>query len=193
MASVLTEATAPPAKSAGVTASEYADMPEGPNPTELIEGEVVDLNLPTRRHGQVAGRAFRYLDRFCEETDFGHAVINDAGFLVGEDPDTVRGPDVQVISYAKIPKGPLPDEYDDVPPDVAVEVRSRTDRWRGLMSKATQFLDAGAGCVLVLDPDSASARVFYPDAPNEVFTSGQTLTLGDALPGFEVAVADLFA
>jgi hypothetical protein len=36
---------------------------------------------------------------------------NDTGVVTERGPDTVRGADISFYSYARVPKGPLPDRY----------------------------------------------------------------------------------
>lgn len=175
-----------------LTAQEYAALPDLGRPTELVRGEVVGMNVPTPRHGQVCGNAYYIVRVYKESHDTGHVVSNDSGFLTERDPDTVRGPDVWFVSYNKVPKGPLPKKYLDVPPDVAFEIKSPSDIWSDVPAKVTEYLEAGVGVVCVLDPDTESAHVFYPDRPNEILSGDDELMLPEHLPGFGVPVRRFF-
>ncbi len=175
-----------------ITAEEYAALPDTGVPTELVRGEIVEMNQPMPRHGQVCGNAYYYMRDFAQKNDRGHVACNDAGILTGQDPDTVRGGDVWFVSYAKVPRGPLPDTYLDVPPDIVFEVRSDSDRWAKVLEKVAEYLNAGVGVVCVLDPDTETARLYYSDKPEVILTADDELTFPEQLPGFRVPVKRLF-
>ncbi|HUG89633.1 MAG TPA: Uma2 family endonuclease, partial [Planctomycetaceae bacterium] len=94
-----------------MTAEEYAALPDLGRPTELVRGEIIEMNPPTPRHGQVCSNAAHILGRYAADHNAGHVVCNRAGVVTERDPDTVRGPDVWFVSYKKVPKGPLPSKY----------------------------------------------------------------------------------
>jgi Uma2 family endonuclease len=128
-----------------LTAEEYAALPDLGRPTELVRGEIVEWYPLTPRHGQVCSQAAHLLGKHVVGRNEGHVVCNRAGVVTERDPDTVRGPDVWFVSYKKVPKGPLPKKYLDVPPDVAFEIKSPSDIWSDVLAKVTEYLEAGVG------------------------------------------------
>jgi Uma2 family endonuclease len=175
-----------------LTAAEYARLPDAGVPTELVRGEVVELNQPTPRHGQVCSRADRWMGTFADEHGLGHVLCNDAGIITERDPDTVRGGDVWFVSFSKLPKGAIPEGYLDVTPDVVVEVRSENDRWSKILEKVAEYLNAGVAVVCVLDPQTETARLYFPDAPDVILSGDDVLTFPGQLPGFSVPVRRFF-
>ncbi|MGH7201285.1 MAG: Uma2 family endonuclease, partial [Planctomycetaceae bacterium] len=128
-----------------------------------------------------------------DQHDAGHVLCNDTGVITERDPDTIRGPDVWFIGYGKVPKGPLPSErYLDIVPEIAFEVKSPFDRWSDLLAKVTEYLHAGVSVVCVLDPQTETARVFYPDLPFVVLSGDDELIFPDQLPEFRVPVRRFF-
>lgn len=176
-----------------MTAEEYARMPDLGVPTELVRGEVVERNVAKPRHGEVAGNIYYKLRQHAETHGVGRVACNDAGVIVERDPDTVRGGNVWYISYQRVPKGPLPWAYLEIPPDIIVEVKSEFDRWTDIHTKVAETLKAGVPVVCVLDPEHETAHVYFPDKPDVVLDSEQELTFTDQLPGFSVKVRELFA
>lgn len=174
-----------------MTAEEYAWMEDRGVPTELVRGEVVELQFTTARHGQIFGNVVHELGKHCDQHDNGHLVCN-AGIITERDPDTARGGDVWFVGYQKMPNGPLPDMYLDVPPDIVVDVKSGFERWSTVTKKAGEFLDVGVPVVVVLDPETTTARVHYADAPEVILNSDNELTFPEQLPGFCVRVGKLF-
>jgi Uma2 family endonuclease len=77
---------------------------------------------------------------------------------------------------------------DDSIPSVAVEVRSRGQSMRILRDKCRAFRDAGVVTCWLIDPDRRTAELFEGDADAVAVTVLESA----AMPGFSVALADLF-
>jgi Uma2 family endonuclease len=175
-----------------MTAEEFGRRPDPGYPEELIQGRIVTMPPPTPRHGQVCGKVDRLLGFFADEHDLGHVLCNDSGVITERDPDTVRGADVAFYSYAKVPKGPIPRGYLDVPPDLVVEVRSPDDRWADILTKVDEYLQVGVTVVVVLDPEPETAHVFRSDRGPRELGPDDELTVADILGEFRVAVRRFF-
>jgi Uma2 family endonuclease len=175
-----------------LTAEEFRRLPDDGVRRELVRGRVVRMNVPAPRHGQICGKVLRILGRFLDAHDLGHLVSNDSGVLTGRDPDTVRGTDVAFFSYQRVPRGPFPEGYLSVVPELVFEVRSPTDRWAEVVAKAGEYLAAGVGVVCVLDPGTQTAHVYGADAPTRVVGADQELTFPELLPGFRAPVRTFF-
>lgn len=174
-----------------LTVEEYQRLPDPGIPTELVQGKVVRMNPPTPRHGQVCMRIARVLDRYLEEHPLGELVSNDAGIIIARNPDTVRGADVAFYSHERVPRGPLPQGYLPVVPEVVFEVRSAEDRWHRLLAKTAEYLEAGVSIVCVLDPFSETLHIYTADQPAQVVAGDQEFRLPEVLPGFRCQVAAL--
>jgi len=185
----MSTAVAPPI--ALMTAEEFARRPDPGHPEELVRGRVVPMTVPDRRHGQICNKVGRILGNFAEEHDLGHVLSNDSGVITERGPDTVRGADVAFYSYQRLPKGPLPQAYGPEMPELVVEVRSKSDRWPGVLAKAADYLNAGVSVVVVLDDDRATAHVVTADR-YRVLGPEEELTFPEILPGFSVAVRRFF-
>ena len=122
----------------------------------------------------------------------GRFLTNDSGVINERGPDTVRGEDVSFYSYQRVPKGPLPRGYLDVPPDLVCEVLSPDDRWRKVLGKVAEYLDAGVQVVVVLDPERRMIHVFTDDEPTRILTDRDELTIPGLLGDFRVPVHRLF-
>jgi len=176
-----------------ITAEEYAAMRDLGRPTELVRGEIVEMNQPIPLHGYIALNVGAILREFVRKNDLGRVFGHDSGVITERDPDTVRGPDVWYASYDKIPRGKLPKKYLDAIPDIAIEVLSPYDRWSKVLGKIAEFLEAGVPVVCVLDPDEETAELFYGDhARDRKLSADEDLTFPEILPGFSVKVAELF-
>jgi Uma2 family endonuclease len=171
-----------------LTAEEYRLLPDNGHPTELVRGRIVNLNIPTPRHGYHCNTIGRLLGNFVEENDLGRVMNNDSAVVTEHGPDTVRGPDVSFYSYSRLPKGPLPEGYVDVAPEVVFEVRSPTDRWKKIFAKVAEYLNADVLVVCVLDPQTETLTVYQADELPHVLTADEELALPAPLEGFRVTV-----
>jgi Uma2 family endonuclease len=176
-----------------LTAEQYRLLPDDGRHTELVRGKVVEMIMPAPRHGYFCNKVGRILGNFVEEHDLGRVMNNDSGVITERDPDTVRGADVCFYSYKKIPKGPLPDGYLSVVPELVFEVRSPTDRWSKVISKVGEYLNAGVSVVCVLDTQTETLTVYPADELQRVLTTDDELLLPAILgPEFRIPVRRLF-
>jgi Uma2 family endonuclease len=175
-----------------LTAEEYATLPDAGRPTELVRGKIVMMNRPGVRHGWICNSVGYYLRQFVLEHDLGYVVNNDSGVITSRDPDTVRGPDVCFYSYARIPKGEAPESYAPGPPELVFEVLSPDHRWKHVLAKVAEYLEAGVLCVCVVDPQRQTARVYSPDLPEQTVAFDQELVFPAILPGFALPLRRLF-
>ena len=175
-----------------MTAAEYEKLPDDGQPTELVRGRIVNLNVPTPRHGMVCSNICYIIRNHVDERDLGRVVVNDSGIITQRVPDTVRGADVAYYSFQRLPKGPLPAGYLDVVPELAFEVRSPSDRWSKLLGKVAEYLDAGVTVVCCLDPDDQTLHLYRADQPVVILKSSDRLSLPDLLPDLDVTVGRFF-
>jgi Uma2 family endonuclease len=175
-----------------MTAEEYWLLPDDGPRTELVRGRIVPMNMPTPRHGYFCANAAGILREFVRQHDLGRVMGNDSGILTERGPDTVRGADVAYY-YDRLPRGPLPEGYLDVVPELVIEVRSQTDRWAAVLDKVTEYLRAAVGVVCVLDPQSVRAFVYSSSDEPRIFAADAELVLPEVFGDrFHVAVQRFF-
>lgn len=174
-----------------ITAAEFAEMPNPGYPQELVRGVIVNMTPPKFRHGKVCNRIAYLLTGFVDGHQLGHVVGNDSGVITEQDPDTVRGPDVYFVSYAKVPLDANP-EYLTVAPDAVFEVLSPSDRWSEVLKKVAEYLLCGVPAVYVLDPELSRIHCYYPNHPEEILERPQQLKGVGPLENFLVPVAKFF-
>jgi Uma2 family endonuclease len=177
-----------------VTAEEYRLLPDNGRPTELVRGKIVPMNMPAPRHGEICALIVRLVGSFVHEKGLGRVVCNDSGVVTERHPDTVRGADVAYYSYsyARAPKGPLPEGYLSVAPELLFEVRSPGDRWRNILAKVVEYLDAGVNVVCVLDPVPPTIHSYSADQPTRVVAGDEEFTVPEGLGDFRVPVRLFF-
>jgi Uma2 family endonuclease len=175
-----------------LTAEEFARRPDPGYPEELVRGRVVAITMPKPRHGEICSRVVRILGDCAEQRDLGRVLSNDTGVITERGPDTVRGADICFYSFTRVPKGPLPDRYLDVAPDLVVEVLSPTDRWPKVLAKVAEYLDAGTMIVLVLDDQRRVAHLYQADATTRILGADDELAIPELLGDFRVRIGRFF-
>jgi Uma2 family endonuclease len=175
-----------------MTAEEFGNRLDPGFPEELVRGRIVAKPVPDRRHGFVCSKADRIFGNFVDEHNLGRVMSNDSGVITERGPDTVRGADVCYYSYERLPKGPLEKGYGPEVPELVVEVRSSTDRWRDIHEKITEYLHAGVLVVVVLDPGPSTAHVFGAEDPPKTLRAEEDLVFPGILEGFKVRVGRFF-
>jgi Uma2 family endonuclease len=176
-----------------ITAEEFMEMDLGEGTFELVRGEVVLMPPPMPQHGRVCVDVSFALELYGRRTGFGWTVGNDSAVQTERDPDTVRGADVSFYSEARWPRSQLGRGVPPVPPDLAVEVDSPSDRSGEIAKKVREYLAVGTLLVWVVYPALRTVVMHRPGQTG-------TITLGDAdtienlaeLPGFRCPVADFF-
>jgi Uma2 family endonuclease len=71
-------------------------------------------------------------------------------------------------------------------------VRSQSDRWSELHAKVAEYLNVGVQAVCVLDDDTKSVHVFYPDREPQVLGSEDEFSLPNILGEFRVTALRFF-
>lgn len=175
-----------------ITAEEYAAMPKGDRPSELVRGNIVPLNQELPRHGKVCLRLGAALDSYLSQHDIGQAFSNDTGIITTRSPDSVRGPDISYFSYDRLPKSASLDTYPNAPPNIAFEVRSPSDRLATVIEKIDEYLAAGVDFVTLLDPLARQATVYSQDQPKRILGDNDVLVFPSQLPGLEIGLHRLF-
>jgi Uma2 family endonuclease len=175
-----------------MTAEELFEYRNEPYRQELIGGRLYEMEPPGALHGAVAAQVGTLLAEHVKRHGLGQTFAAETGFHIRFDPDTVRAPDASFVTRARIEAAGIPSGYWSGAPDLAVEVVSPSDRGPQVEAKALDWLDAGAQAVVVLDPPNRTAVVYRPSSDAETLVLGDTLDLGDVVPGFVVPAAELF-
>jgi Uma2 family endonuclease len=173
-----------------MTADEFFDDPEVPEFAELVDGEVHASTPAPPYHGWIARAVFRALYSHAAPRQLGEVFGDGVPYQLGE--HTVRVPDVSFIRADRVPGPPPRRGAWRLAPDLAVEVLSDSDTPSVLRTKITDYLDAGAAVVWLVDLDERGVEVRVADAAPRWVGEGETLDGGAVLPGFGVSVAELF-
>jgi Uma2 family endonuclease len=172
---------------------EFQRLPEeDQHRIELVRGRLVREPLPGAEHGWLTGKLIGELAPFVRERALG-LVVTETGFLLSDDPPTVRGPDVAFIATESLPPEGIPDGYWQVAPELAVEVVSPSNSASDIREKVLEYLAAGTRLVWVVDPVTRSVTAYRSRDEIRLLTTADELEGADVLPGFRLELAELFA
>ncbi|MFN8451379.1 MAG: Uma2 family endonuclease [Anaerolineae bacterium] len=164
---------------------EYASLPENADRRfEFIDGEIVEM-APGRTWNSGVGHLLAVaVHLFCREHDL-------PCYTSGGDGDYDVQGHVVCPDFAYKPT-PLSKDYPDPePPLWVVEVISPTDKAVEIRNKRQIYLQAGI-LLWEMYPQKQSIDVYAPGQPMHTVAVDGTLDVGDVLPGFTLAVKELF-
>lgn len=178
-----------------ITIAEYEALPEPTDGTrlELVNGEVIEVTGAAWQHNLIAKHLTRLLDDHVILRSLGLVFTDGAGFILDQDPPTVRVPDVAFVSGDHVPAADHEEGFWPGAPDLAVEIVSANDRATEVRAKVSHYLAAGTRLVWVLWPRDQTVTVYRADGSTTQFGDGDTLDGEDVVPGFTVPVSALFA
>jgi Uma2 family endonuclease len=160
---------------------------------EYIGGEVIDV--PSNAFAsQLAARISGYIFMYLQRQPIAHLTGEAGGFMVSGER---YAPDVAVTLKARQVK--LAERgYNPLPPDLAVAVDHPSDAASQytLRIKMANYLAAGT-ILWVVRPNAPEGKpqveVYEPGQPVRIIGRDGSLAGGAVLPGFTLAVRDLFA
>ena len=161
-------------------------------PAELVKGEIIPQMPTGHEHGFIESLIVYFLTRFIRKRNLGRVVTGEVGIYVERDPDTVRAADVAFIShdrYAQVQSA----GFLDIAPELVVEIMSPSNTWSEVHEKLAEYFAAGVNIMWVVDPRLQQIHVFRALDDVSLLTKEDTLTGEGVLPGFELALSELFA
>ena len=154
---------------------------------ELINGEIVEKMVSDPDASMITMFLGGLLSVYVLQHKLGRVTGPDGGYHVGENRYI---PDVGFIRKARMPKN-YEKGYIPASPDLAIEVMSPTDSLKALHRKISHYLAAQI-VVWAIYPQEYEIEVHNPGQPVRVLKINDTLTGGDLLPNFSVAVKTIF-
>jgi Uma2 family endonuclease len=153
---------------------------------ELVRGELREMSPTGLQHGDVAALIAASLVNHVRQHRLGKVYINDVGFLIERNPDTVRGPDIAFVCTERVVKS---QKFYDGAPDLAVEVVSPGDSYTDVEEKTAEWLRGGTRAVIIVDPRRRTARV---DRAGETAYVTDAIVVDDVIPGWRLPLSEIF-
>jgi Uma2 family endonuclease len=116
----------------------------------------------------------------------------EVGVILWRGPDRVVTPDVLFIADRSLPLRTSPQGYLETIPELVVEIRSKNDSLKYVQRKVQHYLKAGVEVVWVADPAARTVTIHTTSGDPVTCGEHDTLQLPGLIPGFSMAVADVF-
>ena len=172
-----------------ITLDAFSALPESDRVLyEVDEGRLVREPRPGRPHGTAVVLIGHALTAYALER--GGIVTAETGYVLAEDPLTLRGPDVAYCRRDPAPYGDR-DGFITGAPDLAVEVVSPSNRAADVRRAIAQYFRAGAAEVWIVYPAARAVEIHSPGGHTRSLGDDDTIT-SDALPDLRLPGADIF-
>jgi len=143
--------------------------------------------------GEISARLCALLLAWVEPRKLGRVVSSRSGFQLPN--GNLLIPQIAFVSQERLKW--VPRTYPDLAPDLVMEIKSAFDQLAPLQEKVQFFIEQGVRVGLLINPDEQTITIHHatPEGPLErtVLRNGDTLTLPDLLPGWEVPVSQLWS
>jgi Uma2 family endonuclease len=174
-----------------VTAEELYQM-GSEAPYELWEGVLKEVSPSSWKPGVLAARMVGVLINYVDTHGLGYISTAESGYILNAKPYTVVAPDVAFVRKDRYSGDMGERGFYPVPPDLAVEVISPTDRKTEIVEKQTLYTRAGVPLVWWVDPERKTVTVYRLGHALEVIEANGVLDGGDVLPGFTLELQAIF-
>lgn len=175
------------------TANDLLRMPDDGFRYELVRGELTKMSPAGNKHGRFAANVTISLGPHVKANKLGAVYAAETGFWLQSEPDTVRAPDVAFVSQKRLEEVGDVDGFWPGAPDLVVEVISPSDAYTEVEEKVFEWLGAGARMVVVVNPRKRAVTVYRSLTDIRILTEDDTLDGGDVVPGWTMAVKEIFA
>ena len=176
-----------------LSADDLYAMPEHGGRNELVQGELIKMSPASTKHGSIAMRLAGHLWNFVVPNDLGELYAAETGFMLTQNPDTVRAPDVAFILRERIPDEGVPvTGFWAIAPDLVGEVISPHDRSSDVQQKVNDYLAAGVRLIWLVDPQTQTVTVYQSREQVHILLINDSLDGADVLPGFSLPLTVLF-
>lgn len=156
---------------------------------ELIEGKIAVMSPSGYESDEVAFEFGAQLRNWVRPRQLGRVAGSSAGFTL-PNADT-RAPDVSFVKAERLRRAPR--SFAELAPDLMVEVKSPTDSLKGLRDKIDEFLSFGTRVGILIHPEQRWVEVRRSGEAPVTLQDGDVLTVPDLLPGWSVAIAELWS
>ena len=168
-----------------------SSLPSGDVRYELDNGRLIIKPPPGADHGSGQGRLATHL--FVQGEFRGHGkAFAEVGVVLKRNPDSLVGADNAFVCSRSLPIKKSPEGYLETIPEVIAEVRSKNDTTKEIQDKVAAYHRAGVVVVWVPDPATRTLTVYRAAQQPVVLKADDLLTVPDLIPGFQVAVRELF-
>ena len=170
----------------------FMALPDDGHHYEIINGELIDMGNSGALHGYVCSLALAALAGYILPKKLG--VILDSSTAFKMKNGNKRSPDIAFFAKERLQgMAVLPSGYLEGAPDLAVEVLSPGNTVEEIEDKLTEYFENGSRLVWVIHPTQHYVLVYRSaQEPDRLLKGKDSLDGEEVIPGFSLAIADLF-
>ena len=170
----------------------FMALPDDGHHYEIINGELIDMGNSGALHGYVCSLALAVLAGYILPKKLG--VILDSSTAFKMKNGNKRSPDIAFFAKERLQgMAVLPSGYLEGAPDLAVEVLSPGNTVEEIEDKLTEYFENGSRLVWVIHPTQHYVLVYRSaQEPDRLLKEKDSLDGEEVIPGFSLAIADLF-
>lgn len=158
---------------------------------ELIDGKPFDMGNSGMEHGGIGSFLGGLLAIYVRQHKLGIVCDSSTAFTLKS--GNKRSPDVSFVAKTRLQglKRP-PRGFFGGSPDLAVEILSPNNTVEEIHAKIVEYFENETRLVWVVHPDEKYVLVYHAPEPDRLLRLQDRLDGEDVIPGFSVAVAELF-
>ena len=157
---------------------------------ELVAGRVVPVSPPPVKHSFLQARLALELGVFCKDCRTCW-ILTELGVYTRRRPDTIRVPDLAVVSRARLPSIDDEKHWLMVTPELLIEVLSTSDRWKYIQKKIGEYQKLGVEYLWLVDPTHRNVTAYHGDRIAR-YQAHETLKGEGLLERFSLPLETLF-
>ena len=174
------------------TDEEFMALPDDGHHYEIINGELIDMGNSGALHGYVCSTLMILLGGYVRQHNLGAMLDSSTAFKMKN--GNKRSPDIAFFAKERLQGiAVLPSGYLEGAPDLAVEVLSPGNTVEEIDDKLTEYFENGSRLVWVINPTQHYVLVYRSaQEPDRLLKGKDSLDGEEVIPGFTLAIADLF-
>ena len=174
----------------GLTLAQFRALPEkNAERHELDQGDLIVTPPPKHNHSALVSELVITIGQFVRQANLGRVYTSETGYILADDPLTIRVPDVSFVRRERMP-AKRQEEYIHGAPDLAIEVVSASETAQQLKRKLEQYFQTGCQEAWVILPEDRETQVFRTATAFDVVPAAEPLAT-PLLPGFQLRLIDL--
>lgn len=173
------------------TDEEFMALSKDGHRYELVSGELVDRGNSGMEHGGIGSFLGGLLAIYVRQQTLGIVCDSSTGFTLKS--GNKRSPDVSFVSKERL-KGlnrPARGLFQGSP-DLAIKILSPSNTVEEIHTKIVEYFENDTRLVWVIHPDEKYVLVYHAPEPDGFLRSRDTLAGEEVVPGFSMAVSELF-
>jgi len=174
-----------------LTAEDLEELGSDAKRFELYDGVLWEKGAMGQQHGEIEIEISSALHVHVRANRLGRVYPSDTHFILYRNPDKVVMPDVSIVRADRVPPESERIGFAPLAPDFVVEVVSPSDRIVEVIEKVRLYERDGIPLIWLVQPRTRSVTVYTSGTEPRTHHEGDVLD-GDVIPGFQLAVADIF-